>query len=413
MATRRANLSWHARGGRAVLLALLLLAGPATAQEIQPGRMYVNSGLLIGSTKLVGLGGAYAGIGEGTAALTSNLATLAHRKPTIADDWSFDAALSYLDLPFGNPQARDFDNDGVADDARLVRQLVTGLMLQLRGVGIGGYSRTSYLRHCLTLACVEGDLEITLANSAIAGAVALGEDALILSLGLYMTSGEFAYGGGRWSYAALGPTFDVLFRPPERSFRLGLSIKPQIIARLDGRPGPFEGRPPFAALASPLTLSLGGSVRLGDGAERYNTLSIAKLRELGRPFTVPLQRGPSTTPPGRWLLSAQVDVLGPVEEAVPLQAILATPATTPLRIARRTMVAPRLGAEHETLPGRLRLRAGTYMEPSPFEGRSLRPHLTGGVEVFLLHYLDDWAVSLSFDVAERYADFGLSIGFWR
>jgi hypothetical protein len=69
--------------------------------------------------------------------------------------------------------------------------------------------------------------------------------------------------------------------------------------------------------------------------------------------------------------------------------------------------------EHETLVHRLRLRAGSYLEPSVFRTLSPRPHLTGGLEVFLFDYFDDWSVSASFDLAPRYQNFAFSIGVWR
>ena len=76
-------------------------------------------------------------------------------------------------------------------------------------------------------------------------------------------------------------------------------------------------------------------------------------------------------------------------------------------------ILPRLGVENETIPGRLRLRAGTFVEPSPFPGTDARPHFTGGGEVFLFKYYDRLSLSFSFDVANNYNNVGLALGFWR
>src|SRR5512140_1677476 len=394
--------------------ALWLASSTAAAQqaEVRSGAMYVNSGLLIGSSKLVGMGGAFAGIAEGTASFTSNLSALAQRKPSQEDDWSLDVALSYIDLPLGNPQALDFDNDGRPDDARTVRQLVSGVMLQYRGSGVGAYNRTLVQRYCLAAPCPANELRLTLANSAVAGAVAFGDDELIAAFGVYTTTGEIAVGDGRWSYSGFGPTFDALYRPVDRNFRAGFSVKPQVRARLAGHPPALAGRAPFEALVSPLTWSFGGSVRLGPGADRYNRLCVAKLHELGLP-PPPVEIGPSRSPPGRWLLSAQVDLLSPVPDAIAIHSIVEPPGAGPQIVGRSTVVAPRLGVEHETVPGRLRLRAGTFVEPSPFAGHPPRVHGTGGFDLYLFSYIDDWSVSFSFDLASRYSDVGLSIGFWR
>jgi hypothetical protein len=399
---------------RACVPALWFASLAAAAQEadVRPGALYVNSGLLMGSSKLVGMGGAFVGIAEGTASFTSNLSTLAQRNPWQEEDWSVDIALSYIDLPLGNPEALDFDNDGRADDARTVRQLVSGVMVQYRGLGIGGYNRTLVQRYCLAAPCPENELKLALANSAVAGAVALGNDELIVALGTYATTGDIALGGGTWSYAGIGVTFDGLYRPVGQSFRLGFSVKSEVNAQLEGRPPALAGRAPFASLVSPMTLSVGGSIRLGPGSERYNSLSVAKLHELGLP-PPPVEFGPSRSPPGRWLLSAQVDVLWPVAGAIALFSVVAPPGAEPQLVARTIAWAPRLGVEHETMPGRLRLRAGTFLEPSPFADHLPRAHGTGGFDLYLFSYIDDWSVSFSFDIASRYSNVGLSVGFWR
>ncbi len=391
----------------------MLLSLPAPAQDTpRPGRMYLSPGLLLGSTRLVGLGGAYVGIAEGSSSFTSNLAAIAHRKPSLAAPWTVDLALSYLDLPLGNPEALDLDNDGAPDQARAARQLVSGLFVQIGGAGLGGYHRTSLSRFCLSETCgADGEVSVTLSTSAIAAAVALGHDELLLAMGLFASTGEFEAGPARWSYGNFGVSFDALYRPVDRNFRIGLSLKPQIVGPLTSELRRLGTALPFRSLASPFVFSLGGSMRLGEGSERYNRLSIAKLRELGvvgEGWDTPL---PWDSTAGAWLLSAQVEVIAQLEGAVPIRAFLEP--GPPRLIAQRTQLAPRAGVEHESWPGRLRTRLGSYLEPSPFEDRLHRLHLTGGFEVFLFRYLEDWALSLSFDVASRYSDLGISIGFWR
>jgi len=114
---------------------------------------------------------------------------------------------------------------------------------------------------------------------------------------------------------------------------------------------------------------------------------------------------------GRWLLTAQVDVVGGVENAVPVRSF--TSLVAPQPVGESTKFQPRLGVEHEAWPGRLRTRLGAFLEPSPFRDTRPRPHVTGGFELFLFHYWEDWALSASFDVARRYSNFGVSVGFWR
>ena len=74
---------------------------------------------------------------------------------------------------------------------------------------------------------------------------------------------------------------------------------------------------------------------------------------------------------------------------------------------------PRIGLEHLTLPGRLRLRAGAYLEPSPFPDTKPRLHITAGYEFFVFRFIDDWALTGTLDAANHYLNYGFSIGFWR
>jgi hypothetical protein len=87
------------------------------------------------------------------------------------------------------------------------------------------------------------------------------------------------------------------------------------------------------------------------------------------------------------------------------------------RSGKNISVSLRGGAEYEWLPGRLRVRAGSYWEPGRFEGVSGRLHATFGIEVRVFE-VDLWGrrrgrITLTGDVADRYQNEGISIGFWH
>ncbi len=69
------------------------------------------------------------------------------------------------------------------------------------------------------------------------------------------------------------------------------------------------------------------------------------------------------------------------------------------------------------MPGRLRVRAGTYWEPGLLEGAGGREHVTFGTEVMLFSFhawgLRRTQLTLTGDLAARYNNVGLSIGFWH
>ena len=407
----------------ALACAASLAAAPALAQDVptepRPERLYFNSGALLGSSRVVGLGGAYVGIAEGAAGFPSNLSALAQRSPSLERDWDLGVTLSWLDLPFTGTKRRDVDNDGLADESVANRQLLGALMLQYKRFGIGFLWRNSRTGYCLTLGCRgEGEqLRVSLTQSVLAGSVAFGQDDFILALGIFSAQASFSeLGDESWRYGDTGVAVDMLYRPHGRPYRIGVAVRPEVVAgwRRDDGQSPFiAGRQIYAAVVSPAVLSLGASWRLGEGAHRYNRLSPAARRQLqveGDDLPVPAEE-PRDALAGRWLITAQVDLISSVSNAVPARSFAST--AEPVLVGDTALFQPRVGAEWDAFPGLLRLRAGTWLEPSPFPERNPRPHLTGGLELFVLRYWEDWSINASFDLASRYSNWGISIGFWR
>jgi len=117
------------------------------------------------------------------------------------------------------------------------------------------------------------------------------------------------------------------------------------------------------------------------------------------------------------LVSTALVVSGTAQEAVGVDAFLSQVIN---RSGEEVVFSPRIGAESEVWPRLLKLRAGTYLEPTRFETSSPRWHATAGCDIRLIRwnvfglwpdrYL--WRVSASADVSERYFVWGLSIGGW-
>ncbi len=407
----------------AVLVVSLLVAEVAGAQEEvpespRPERLYLNPGVLMGSSRVVGLGGAYVGIAEGVAGFHSSLAALAHRSPRLDRDWDLGVTLSILDLPLAKARGKDLDNDGLADDAPETFQMQGAVLLQYRNFGVGFSLRNSQVGYCGTSSCESADLlRVSLFQAALAGAVALGRDDFILGFGIYSAQAVFSHRqAGEWLYGDTGIVLDLLYRPYGRPYRVGVAVRPEVVGawkRQPERAPVLAGRQLYSAVVSPAVLSLGVSWRLGEGAENYNRPSPAARRQLleGGDFSEVPPELEVGAPTGRWLISVQADFISRVENAVPVRSF--TALTEPQRVGDSGVLQPRVGVEHETWPGRLRTRMGTFIEPSPFAEHLPRPHLTGGFELFLFHYWRNWALTASFDVARRYSNFGISVGFWR
>ncbi|ADO68934.1 hypothetical protein [Stigmatella aurantiaca] len=407
-------------------LAVLATAFAAEAQdeptpeppvEPRPERLYLNSGVLMGSTRMVAMGGAFAGIAEGTAGFASNLAALAHRAPGLERDWDVGVTFSLLDVPISNRRRQDLDNDGLADEAPRSRQYLLGLLLQYKKFGLGTFLRTRTVSYCATPECRSEDyIRVSVTHSALAGALAFGQDDFIVSLGLYAGQATLSQGKQDWRYGGTGLSLDMLFRPHGRPYRIGIAVRPEVVGnwqQAEGQQPVLGGRPIYSGVVSPAVLSLGASRRFGEGAERYNRLAPSARRqlledgELNMPPDEPLD-----VPSGSLLVSGQVDFISSVERSVALRSV-ASFDTQPESVGSALLIQPRVGAEHDTWPGRVRTRLGLFVEPSPFEDQAPRPHLTGGFEVFLFRYWQDWSFSGSFDLARRYTNVGLSIGFWR
>lgn len=120
------------------------------------------------------------------------------------------------------------------------------------------------------------------------------------------------------------------------------------------------------------------------------------------------------------LISTSLLATGPVEEGVGIESFLEGSVQ---RSGRRTTWSPRLGIESEVVPAWLTLRAGTYGEPSRFEGENARPRLHGttGFDLKLFPWTvfglfedgTSWRLSAALDAAKRYFSWGVSIGVWH
>lgn len=414
------RLMTHARLALWITALSTFVSSAAHAQQV-PEAVYLNSGALQGSHKMVALGGAYTGIAEGIDGYPSNLTVLAHRAPNNRLNIDFGVTLGLLDTPFWiltrQPETRDLDNDGVSDRANSL-QFQAGAMFQYKGAGVGGFFRSRYVSHCENAACVD---RVSLLLTTYSGgfAFSLGHDNVLLGAGITGVSVGMFHRGGTNAFGGLGVQVDALLRPQFIPIRIGGSIKSQLTAGFIGDkanpPSVSEGRGRVSRIIIPAIYSIGASFKLGEGAEHYNRLSVNYLADLRRELGEEKAPKPISeeTPTGRVLVTLQLDIIGATQAAVPLafygdQQYSAIPV-----VGTNTMYQPRGGVEIEPIRKRLRIRGGTYLEPSPFPDQGTRLHGTGGFELLMFHLVDDWSLTGSIDYARLYYNFGLSIGFWR
>ena len=404
---------------RMVSLGLVLTAAAAWGQgQPAPQRLYLNPGILIGSSRMIALGGAYTGIGETAYGTTANIASIATRTRTENGPWQLSPVFNYM-FNFGD---YDFDNDGSPDEADVSLQYLVGAQFRWRNLGVGLFLRRNQLAFCLVASCSllgpEPRLELLLTNPTFSVGYAFLDESLVVSAGLYGVMGD-VYGDERvWHYSGFAPEVGVLVRPKGFPFRVGFA------ARLEGTGGlqdgydttALSGRTVTQGIVSPGVYSFGLSFKVGEGAFAYNDLPEMDAPPPSRALDarnpiVDMFRNRDDPKSGRLLVTLQIDVVTPVRDAVSIPSFVG--GTPSAQIGTATMFTPRFGLEHVTLPGRFRTRLGGYLEASPYPGNASRLHITGGTELFLLRLIDDWAATATFDLANHYYNIGFSIGTWR
>lgn len=111
----------------------------------------------------------------------------------------------------------------------------------------------------------------------------------------------------------------------------------------------------------------------------------------------------------------ELSLMGAVDNGYGMEAF----AAKQLQVSGRTVsVTPRLGLETEAIEGWLRVRAGSYLEASRFPETSARLHGTTGAQVRVFSFRlagheRRVAVSGAADIATRYKNLSVSVGFWN
>jgi hypothetical protein len=385
---------------------VLALAGAAAAvADSHPpitSRDYtldLYQGTVLGGSKTIGMGGAVLGVAEGATGMDENPAAPAVRPMTRSSTWDWDATADWLNPDLGD----DLDNAGIA--SRTSTLLLTGgLVGQYREWALG--VSFSFRRDLVTLddgsqadpQSVVGHLILARSFLEQQLAVGIGVRAATFSIGL-------APGGASAEplFQLVGSAFELgaSWRPAELSLRAGLaaalpvaSLEEPTVSDCD--PMSCAGYILPARVAVPWVLAAGAAWRFGP------TPWNRKVDDWFRDEHA-------------LVVAADLVVTGPVSDGFGVAAFL---AKTLQPSGREVNLSLRVGAEYECLPGWLRIRAGSYWEPARFSDVNGRLHATAGLDARFWHF---WLfgsphrvrASVTLDLAERYANGGLSVGFWH
>ena len=385
------------------LVLLFWAPRPARAQLALPPITSRNFNLdlfeqpVLGSPRLIAMSGAIDAVAEGAAGLYTNAASAAIRPETKSDKFTWGVYYS----TYVAAQGQDSNNNG---------QLVTSVHRSLLGAaGIllqyGAWGLTvdaGYTAHEIA-ADAGGGLgvrsligHVSLARTFLDRALAVGVGVRLGGLNVYTLGSD---NQTLFTRVGASPDGGVVWMPKGRDFRLaasgGIPIRTTPI-QFHCDPNDCYGYIlPMDAII-PWDTTFGGAWRFGPTA--WNDRVDADYRD-ERQLTVALE----------------LSLMGAVDSGYGVEAF----AARQLQISGRSVSAtPRLGLEAEVIPGWLRLRAGSYLEASRFPETTARLHGTAGFEVRLFAFRLGGherrvAISAASDLAARYKNLALSVGFWN
>ena len=351
-------------------------------------------GFALGTSELVAMGGAGAANAKGSSGTLINPSAPAVRQTTDIDSWSWDYHLDYLD----GSLSTDYDNAAIPMPQGTSARVVTGGLALRIGDWAAAVTTTAQTESVST---GSGSIVADAVHGKLA--VARWVDRLDLALGFDVQIGQFDLKDGNTQlFQIQGGGFEAgaQWLPRLQSFRLGASVSTPVtgtnvtvsscmdLASCDGYILPTEVYVPWRVVA-------GAAYRWAPTA--WNQL-----------VKTPWRDEQAVT------LVADVVGTGSSPNAYGLQAFGQHELE---RSGRHTSWSLRGGAEYEWLPGRLRVRGGTYWEPGRFVGVDGRLHVTFGTEVRVFEF-ELWgprrgSITLTGDLSSQYRNVALSIGFWH
>ena len=377
-----------------VLVARTAAADPQlTAVTNSDYSIDLYEGFALGSSALVAMGGAGVANAIGSSGTLINVSAPAVRQTTDNDSWGWDYHLDYLD----GSLSTDYDNAQIPmPDGSSARVLTVGLQGRYHDWAMAAVTtgNTEHLANSGTTITAEAlHTKIALAkwipelDLAVGAALNIGAfDLLDPTRTVFSISGAGLEAGAQWL-------------PRMQDFRLGVSVASSASGlnntipcndpmQCDGYILPDE-------VFVPGRVAAGAAYRWAESP--WNQLVKTPFRDEHAVTVV-----------------ADLVATGASPNAYGLQAFGIHELE---RSGRHISWSMRGGAEYEWLPGRLRVRGGTYWEPGRFEGVDGRLHVTFGIEVRVFEF-ELWGprrgqITLTGDGAPHYQNVALSLGFWH
>ena len=406
------------------------LATPALAQTDsgEGASQTVDStrGPVIGSTRRIGLAGAFVAVAEDIEGVAINPASSAVRLPYSFQDWNVGFG---LDIAVGAwlPKNDAYNQGDTAgqDQAKADKSTALfgsiGLLLNYRHFGLGlsaEATRNATTRADQTegidtsFAANFGTVHLNAAYGYLDGQLLLGAGPRLIGMSFDRSGGSSVIGT-----AGIGYEAGVLVKPNRQQYRLAAAVKSPIDARLPAQPGIAA-----STVHVPWEVALGFAYQFGPRRLNSRLFTARELAQQGTghadPTDAELDRAEQELfdryqARQRWylLVSSELSVIqggGPV-------------GLSGQTAMDRPVISPRVGLESEVVPHYLRLRGGSYYEPALLRGTNSRIHGTGGLDVKLFKWtlfgllepFNYWQLSLAADAARSYLNTAFSIGIWH
>lgn len=454
----------------------------------------LSEGPVLGSSRVVGLGGAYVGIAEGTDGNWHNPASPAVRAPYSFDHVDYDLGVGFnfpsslSGTDFYNTGERGTDLSSAGQSGFLFLDL--GLNVQVGTMGFGLNVATSEWTLEGRGAGAGGtalDAEFLRASALVAQSVLDGD--LVIGGGWRLVSlslAERGDGARRNVFSSTGSEYQVgaLVKPVGYPFRVGIALQSQVTSRPEGvaSQGDIQvdsggGEPLYLPrrVELPALASLGGALSLGprplnprwrdpddltariarvarwraaerarrrarsrtDAARAAQSAEDAAAAALDQEHLEREERALGEELRARYrrlarsylLITGGAYATGATDESVGVESFLQRRVN---RSGGRPSWSWRLGVEGEPWPDVLKLRLGTYREPTRFEAApatattpasspSARQHATAGIDVRLFAWQvfglfpkdTVWRALGAVDRSERYFSWSVGVGLWH
>ena len=391
-------------GRGVVLVGAWTLAAAAAAPARADGPITTTNyaidfyeGVAIGNTAWVGMGGAGAALILGTAGTLINPSAPVVRTTTDPGNWSWDWHADYLNAN----GSTDYDNNGILVASGGAQLLTSGLGLRIKNwasaVTISG--QTSPLFN--STPDVIDDLDASALRVRFVLAKHIPSRDLAVGVGIQNVTFQVSEhdGDSLFTINGTGLVAGFTWVPQMENFRVAGALESEILGTEADTSGcdPLNCRGyilPERAVSPARAI---GGFAYRHAKTRWNQTLDTRFRD-EHSLTVTTDVLVTGSSPNAYGI-----------EAFGLQQLQ--------RSGRHTAISLRAGAEVEAIPGRLRLRTGSYWEPERFVDQGGRIHVTFGIELRVFEF---WLIGkrrgrLSFtgDVASRYRNVAMSIGFWH